>query len=24
VTHEIHAVYKMGVPKPDLAVKDRD
>ncbi len=24
VTHEIHAVYKMGVPKPDLAVTDRD
>ena len=22
VTHEIHAVYKMGEPKPDLAVKE--
>ena len=24
VTHEIHAVYKMGQAKPDLAVGDRD
>ncbi len=24
VTHEIHAVYNMGVSKPDLAVTDRD
>lgn len=24
VTHEIYAVYKMGLPKPDLAVVDRD
>ncbi len=24
VTHEIHAVYKMGVPKPQLAAKDPD
>ncbi len=22
VTHEIHAVYKMDAPKPELAVKD--
>ena len=22
VTHEIHAVYKMGQPKPNLAVKE--
>ncbi len=24
VTHEFHAVYKMGLSKPDLAVTDRD
>ncbi len=24
VTHKIHAVYKMGEPKPDLAETDRD
>ena len=24
VTHEFHAVYKMGLSKPDLAVADRD
>ncbi len=24
VTHEIHAVYKMGVVKPDLTVTDPD
>ncbi len=24
VTHEIHAVYEMGVPKLDLAATDRD
>ena len=23
VTHEIHAVYKMGQPKPNLAVKEQ-
>jgi heterotetrameric sarcosine oxidase delta subunit len=24
VTHEIHAVYDMGEPKPDLDITDRD
>ncbi len=24
VTHEIHAVYKMGLAKPNLKVTDRD
>ncbi len=24
VTHEIHAVYKMGVAKPDITITDHD
>jgi len=24
VTHEIHAIYKMGLPRPDLSATDRD